>query len=165
MPLEFPRFNQNFVTNLSEGSDEARFVSSVGDYTFLGRQHADKIDQISRDLRRPVTLGLFTDQKEFDTYVEQFSENFETLLNNDGFSELVFALNSLKVATDALRGRKLTWVSLTSFTNEATIVGSNIGFDFHSLDTPALKIELSDGTEEDSTYLSSLPLMWDIDIK
>lgn len=171
MSLVLPRFNQEFVRNVEPGSPQARFVSAVGDYTFLGRLYADRVAAVEVELRHPVTLNLFESEEAYTAFVNGYSANFESLLINEGLEELVFSLNSLKVAVDSLRNKKISWVESTfkpemqNVVNGAYIVGSNVGFGFHSFSNPALDVIVSDEGIEDDAYSVSLPHMWDIKVQ
>jgi hypothetical protein len=152
MTLELPRFNQRFVNKLQDGSDEQRFVSGVGDVTFLTMAHLRTLHGIQADLREPLYhMDKNPDVRAVERalYFGSYPSMFETVLIDRGLQEYVVALNGLKDAITRLKGRNIAWTDETRADNAAAsrfdeyIGDSIIGFYPDSVEVPALSLELA----------------------
>ena len=172
MAVELPRFNQRFVNRLEHDSDERRFVSSVGDVTFLTIKNLRTLREIQADLREPlyqIGLSSASSSVERALYFQSYGDMFESELAVRGLQEYVVALNGLKDSVTQLKGRNILWANDSSDNDDRMVrfdeyIGdSMIGFYPNSLETPALSIELSKHVGQKGT-LVDIEAMWDIEI-
>ena len=158
------------MSRISQDSKEGRFVSAVGELTYLGRANSTRIAEIDFEVRRPLILNSFDSTIERAVYEDSYSDTFEQRLTEIGLEEIVFALNGLKVAANALKGRNIIWTASNfrdrneDSRNSEYILGSRIGF-YSDLPTyPAAYLELSADSTANSGLLTPIAEMWDIDV-
>lgn len=172
MTLELPRFNQRFVSRLQPGSDEQRFVSNVGDVTFLTGKNFRTIHQVRVELIEPLyEIGLNNPSSSVERalYFQSYGAMFESELSNKGLHEYVIALNGLKDSLVRLKGRNIAWADGSQDSEDQVIrfdeyiSDSMIGFYPNTPQAPALSIGLSKEADQ-SGILVDLEAMWDIEI-
>lgn len=145
-------------------------MSSVGEVTYLGRANSTRISEIDFEIRRPLILNAFDSTVEREMYADSYSDMFEQKLTDVGLEEVILALNGLKAAADALRGRNVLWTASNfkdkneDSRHDEYIVGSKIGFYSNFPTYPAIYLALSENSYDDSGLFTPIAEMWDIDI-
>lgn len=172
MSPELPRFNQKFINRIEQGSDEHRFVSNVGEVTFLTMSHIRTLKEIQAVLREPlyrIGLDSASSSVERALYFESYGGMFESELDSRGLHEYVVAVNGLKDAIVRLRGRNIEWSDGLRDAEGGLIryddhLGdSKIGFYPNSVEVPSLSIGFTSKAHQNGLPVD-LEAMWDIEI-
>lgn len=172
MSIELPRFNQRFINRIEQGSEEHRFVSDVGEVTFLTMSHARTLREVQAVLREPlyqIGLNSTSSSVERALYFESYGGMFESELDTRGLHEYVVAINGLKDTLVRLKGRNIEWTD-GAHDAEGNIVryddhlgDSLIGFYPNSVEAPSLSIGFTRKARQNIIPVD-LEAMWDIEI-
>mgnify|MGYP003452696445 len=170
MSHELPRFDQRFIQQVAPDSVEHQFISSVGDVTYLRFAHRMKI----MDIHSEVNWARTTNSSEItvDSILNpvSYSDFCEHKFIDAGLEEMIFSLNSLKVAADKLKGRNILWTESDLRNKDEDerwddyIVDSRVGFDPSAPSFPVMHLTLSKDSGSLRGINTPIGEMWDIAI-